>query len=168
MTRLLGVLLLALSLSATSCSRVDLATALGITDVFTGWYDFGQVEEASKLVPSVSFKLKNDGDQAFNRVLLLVSFWQEGADDEKDSKTITGVGPEALEPGASTDPILVRSDVGYTLDPPQTKDDLFMHGGFRDFVVKLFARRDGRLVPLGEFPIERRIIPSTTAIPAQP
>jgi hypothetical protein len=166
MNRLIGVLLLALSLSATSCARVDIEQALGVIDVFTGWYDFGKVGESSKLVPSVTFKLRNSGDSSLDRVLLLVSFWPEDADNEKDSKTVTGIGPEGLAPGASTEPILVRADVGYTLDPPQTKDDLFGHSLFKDFVVKVFARRDGRMVPLGEFPVERRIIPATATQPA--
>lgn len=168
MNRLLGVLVLALSLSGAGCTQVDLEKALNVTDVFTGWYDFGPVGEANKLVPSFSFKLQNNGDAALNRVMLLVSFWESGATDESDSKTITGIGPDSLGPGASTQPILVRSDVGYTLESPQTKDDLFMHGRFKDFSVRLFARRSGRLISLGEFPIDRRIIPSTTPAVVQP
>jgi hypothetical protein len=54
----------------------------------------------------------------------------------------------------------VRSDFGYTLGQP--REELFMNELFRDFTAKLFARRDGRLVPLGEFPIDRRLIPSSS------
>lgn len=160
MTRLLGVLVLALAISGVGCRRVELDKVLTVTDVFTGWYYLGMIDGLNKVVPSFSFRLTNGGDAPVSRVQLLVSFWPQGADGELDSKQVTGIGADALAPGASTDPILVRSETGYTLEQP--KDELFMHSEFKDFSVKLFARRDGQLVPLGEFPIERRIIPSTT------
>lgn len=170
MNRLLGVVVLVVSLTGLGCRQVALEQVLTVTDTFTGWYHVGVVGGQEKLVPSFSFRLQNAGDEPLSRVQLLVSFWPNGADGELDSKQITGLGPEELAPAASTEPILVRSDAGYTLDPPQTKDDLFMHSSFRDFTVKVFARRDGRLVPLGEFPVERRVIPSaapstTTTVP---
>lgn len=161
MNRLLGVCVLLLSLSGAGCTQVDLARALSVSDVFSGWYHLGVVEGLNKMVPSVTFRLENVGDRPVNRVQLLVSFWQQGADGEIDSKQITGVGPDDLVPAASTDPILVRSDFGYTLE--QAREELFQHSYFRDFTVRVFARSGGRLVPLGEFPIERRIIPSTSA-----
>ena len=166
--RLLGVLLLVLSLSGLSCSRVDLAQALSITDVFTGWHFYGVVDGGlNKMVPSFTFRLTNVGDREIDRVQLLVSFWQDGADGEIDSKTINGIGADGLAPSASTEPILVRSDFGYTLEQP--KEELFQHSSFRDFTVRVFARSSGRLIPLGEFPIERRITPSpATSAPAQP
>lgn len=163
MKQLLGVLAIALSLAGTGCRQVDLATALSVTDVFTGWYHVGVVDGLNKLVPSFTFRLENVSDSPVNRVQLLVSFWQDGADGEIDSKQVTGIGTEDLPPSASTDPLLIRSDFGYTLE--QSEQELFQHSYFRDFTVKLFARSGGRLVPLGEFPIERRIIPRVTSQP---
>lgn len=166
MKNVVGVLALVLSLTSVGCARVDLAKALSVTDVFTGWYYTGVVEDLNKMVPSFSFKLQNVGDSSISRVQLLVSFWQNGADDEIDSKQIEGISADELSPSASTETLLVRSDFGYTLAQP--KEELFTNAHFRDFTAKLFARRDGRLVPLGEFPIERRIIPSTSASAPQP
>jgi hypothetical protein len=163
MKQLLGVLAIVLSLAGAGCRQVDLATALNVTDVFTGWYHMGVVDGLNKLVPSFTFRLENVGDRSVNRVQLLVSFWQNGADGEIDSKQVTGIGPEDLPPSGSTDPLLVRSDFGYTLE--QSEQELFQHTYFRDFTAKLFARSGGRLVPLGEFPIERRIIPRVTSQP---
>lgn len=163
MKKRLVVPLLALwVLTGAGCgSQVDLAKTLTVTEVFSGWYDFGLVDGLNKLVPSISFKLQNVGDAPINRVQLLVSFWQEGADGENDSKEITGIGAEDVAPGASSDAILVRSGVGYTIEQPRA--ELFTHGGFKDFTVKLFAKRSGRIVPLGEYKVERRIIPQAAA-----
>ena len=165
MIRLLGVLLLALSLASLGCSQVDLSKALTVTDVLAGYHHVGVVDGAlNKMVPSVTFKLSNVGDQPISRIQLLVSFWQVGGESlELDSKQIEGIGVEALAPAASTSPILVRSEKGYTMSIEASREQMFENSVFQDVTVKLFARRDGRLVPLGEFPIERRIIPSSSA-----
>ena len=173
MTRFLAALTLVALVSTAGCSRVDLATDLSVTDVITGWHYVGTVDgdgdgaaELNKMVPSVTFELSNASDDPISRVQLLVSFWQAGADGEIDSKQIEGIGATALDPGTSTEPLLVRSDFGYTLAQP--KEEMFDNQYFVDFVVKLFARSQGTLVPLGEFPVERRIIPSasTASTPA--
>lgn len=161
MNRLLGIVVLALSLTGVGCTQVDISEALSVTDVFTGWHFAGVTEDRNKMVPSFAFKLTNVGDEPVSRVQLLVSFWQAGADGEIDSKQIEGIGAAALAPAAATDVILVRSDFGYTLAQP--RDELFQNEMFRDFTAKIFARRNGTLVPLGEFPIERRIIPAPAA-----
>lgn len=167
MNKLLGVIVLALSLSAAGCAQVDLSKALTVTDVFTGYYTVGVVDDVNnKMVPSFTFKLQNTGDADVSRVQLLVGFWQVGGDNlELDSKQIEGIGAEALAPGASTQPLLVRSEKGYTLSVDAPRELMFENSLFQDVMVKLFARRDGRLVPLGEFPVERRIIPSASAPP---
>lgn len=158
MNRMLGVVVLALAFAGAGCRQVELEKALSVTDVFTGWSYAGVVNDLNKMVPSFTFKLSNVSEESIARVQLLVSFWPNGADGEIDSKQIPGIGPEGLAPNTSTEAILVRSENGYTF--PQPKEELFMHTQFRDFTVKVFARSEGTLVPLGEFPVERRIIPS--------
>jgi hypothetical protein len=159
--RLLRVLAAAaLAIGLSSCGpRVDL-TLLEVTDVFSGWYDYGVVNGENKLVPSISFRLKNGGDVPATRVQLTVSFWRQGADGEQDSREVTGIGSDPVEPGGLSQPILVRSEVGYTT--PGARSELFNHSQFTDFTAKIFAKRDGRIVPLGEFVLERRIIPQTS------
>lgn len=167
MNRLLGILLLALSLAGAGCSQVDLSKALTVTDMLTGYHHVGVVDEVhNKMVPSLTFRLQNVGDVAVSRVQLLVSFWQVGGEGlELDSKQIEGIGADALNAGASTDALLVRSEKGYTLSIEAPREQMFENSLFQDVTVKLFARRDGRLVPLGEYPIERRIIPSASTAP---
>jgi hypothetical protein len=171
MKKLLGLLVVGLSLSGVACSRVEIDKAITVTDVFSGWHYAGVAEgDLNRMVPSFSFRLNNVSDETVSRVQLLVSFWPEGADGEIDSKQITGIGPEGLAAKASTDPILVRAENGYTLPLSQAREEMFMHSLFRDFTVKVFARSEGTLVSLGEFKVDRRIIPSapSTAVPQAP
>ena len=166
MSRLLGVVVLAVSLAAASCSHVDLSKALSVADVFTGYYHVSTVDGLNKMVPGFTFKLQNVSEDAVSRVQLMVGFWQVGGENlELDSKQIEGIGADALPPGMATSPLLVRSEKGYTLSIEAPREQMFQNSVFQDVAVKLFARRDGRLVPLGEYPIERRIIPTPTPAP---
>jgi hypothetical protein len=140
---------------------VDLDKALTVTDVSSGWYDFGLVGGLNKMVPQVSFRLKNVASKPLNQVQLIVSFWPDGADGDLDSKNVDGIGGTSVAPGDSTDPIMVRADTGYTLEQP--RNELFSHSAFKDFTAKVFAKRDGKIVRLGEFKIERRILPHVDA-----
>lgn len=151
-----------LLVSAVGCTpNIDLSKALAVTDVFSGWYDFGVVDGKNKLVPSISFRLQNVGDVPVRRVQVMVSFWQDGADGDLESREVTGIGADDVAPGQSGEPVLVRSSVGYTIEQP--RNELFTHSMFKDFTVKLFAKRAGKIVPLGEYKVERRIIPQTSA-----
>jgi hypothetical protein len=56
--------LLAAAVALSTCGpTVDLTKGLQVTIVDTGWYDAGIVNGQNKLVPSVTFKLKNVSDQ---------------------------------------------------------------------------------------------------------
>ncbi len=135
----------------------DLGTALSVTDVLSGWYDNGIKNGQNHLLPSITFRLKNASARAIGGVQLTVSYWIEGADGESDSRLITGIGGTPIQPGQSTEPLTVRATVGYTLDQPRA--ELFTHSGFKDWTVRMFARRAGNIYALGEFKVERRIIP---------
>jgi hypothetical protein len=156
--RFAPVLAAAALLAGTACGpSVDLGEALEVTDVLTGWYDNGPRPNGSHVVPSINFRLRNDSDSPLSSVLLTVVFWRDGDDGEWDSKLVTGIDEHALAPGASTEPILVRLPVGY--NQPGPLNEIFENSQFKDATVRIFARRSGHIVPIGEFPIERRIIP---------
>ena len=151
-------LALALAGGAGGCGGpINLKEALAVTDVFTGWYDNGTKDGKNHLVPSITFRLKNQLDQPLSSVQLTMDFWLEGADGPLDSALVRGIGPDAVGPGASTEPITVRSGTGYTLESPRA--DLFDHSLFKDATVKMFAKRSGAIVAIGEFKIDRRLLP---------
>lgn len=157
--RLAG-LLIALSLSgAASCGTpVDLSKDLEVTDVSTGFFDVGidPATKWNKLVPGITFKLKNVSSEPITNVQLTVAYWVNGDDGEKDSKLLRGIDDAGLAAGASTDVIVARSTVGFNLEGARAS--LFDHSGFRDWTVKLFAKRGGRIVPIGEHAVERRLV----------
>lgn len=154
------LLVLALFMAGGSaCARpVNLSTDIQVTEVTTGWYDAG-IDPATTwnhLVPTITFSLRNVTDRPIAGVQLTVSFWPDGADGEVGDKLIRGIGDDGLAPGAQTAPLTVRSDTGYNLQGARA--DLFTHGSFKDWTIKLFAKRGGRIVPIGEHKVERRLI----------
>jgi hypothetical protein len=157
----LVVLAAALSVSLPACDSVDLGT-ITVVDVISGYHDDGVIKEGqhagwSHILPSITFKLKNDSLEGVSNVRLMVSFWAEGKDGEADSRELPGIGNDTLAPGASTEPITVRSTVGFNLEAART--ELFNQSLFVDWKARLFAKRGGRIVPIGEFKIDRRLLP---------
>ena len=153
---------LLLAAFAASCgpSDADVLKTVAVTEVLGGWYDFGVVPEGNKLVPSITFKLKNTGSRPISNVQVMVSFWLDGKDGETDSTQVRGIG-DSLEPGASTGPIQVNSGYGFTIAAPRA--EAFTNSRFLDATAKIFGKRGGKIVPLGEFKLERRLIPHSRA-----
>jgi hypothetical protein len=150
------------ALASARCATVDLSKALEITAVLSGYYDDGVVQEGqyagqNRLLPSVTLKVRNISTDPVAGVWLTVSFWRDGDDGERDSREVRGISTDALAPGASTDEIVVRSTVGYTSEAARA--DFFALSAFSDWTAKVFAKRGGRIFPLGEFRIERRLLP---------
>jgi len=137
--------------------NINLSEALAVTDILSGYYDNGIKDGKNHLVPSITFRLKNQSTGEISSVEVDVAFWEEGKDAENDSVLIRAIGGEALQPGASTEPLTVRAPHGYMLE--QARADLFTHSMFHDFIAKMFAKRGGRIFPIGQFKLDRRIIP---------
>jgi hypothetical protein len=164
MRRRLPALLIVAALAAACGPEVNLTQTLDVTDVLTGWYDNGIVPcagnptvQCSGLLPSIMFRLKNKGTDEVNRVQLTVAYWRDGADGAYDEQLIQGIGPDYLKPGAATEPIQARAPHGFTLEG--ARSEFFDRSGFKDTTVKLFARKSGELFKIGEFKIDRRILP---------
>jgi hypothetical protein len=139
------------------CSSVDLKTAVQITDVSSGYHDAGLNDAGlNKLVPSLTFTVRNASADTLSSVDMVVMFWQQGRDAELDEVIVKAIGGAGLEVGASTEPIVVHSGWGYTLEQPRA--ELFKHGMFKDMTAKIFLKRGGKIVPAGEYPIERRLL----------
>ena len=177
----LPALLMALAAAlAAGCSpAVDLENDIELVDVQTGYFDNGVKDGKNHMLPHVSFRIRNVADHEVSSVLLTVQFWiadpaahaaavaaaqQAGADPpeamtmtEISSAQVRGVTGAGLAPGEETSPIVVRPDVGYTLEGPRA--DFFVHSDFKDVTARVFARRAGRIVPIGEFVLDQRIIP---------
>jgi hypothetical protein len=145
------------ALAGSACGpSVNLAQSLEVTDVLTGYYDAGLKDGWNYLKPSVSFRLRNTTDQEIGPVQITVSFWQEGADGEWDSVIMQGIRAEGLGPHQTSDSLLARANIGYRLEGARA--DFFNHSGFTEVTAKIFGR-SGQIYPLGEFKLDRVIIP---------
>jgi hypothetical protein len=148
------------SLLVAACGpTVDLAKALQVQDVSTGWFDAGIVDGKNKLVPSITCKFKNTSDQKLtvlqvNAVFHLVN----DPSSERGATFLTAAGSEGLAAGATTPPLTLRSNLGYT-GSDQTRDELLHNSKFVDENVTLLAKYGStQWTKVGEFPIERRLI----------
>jgi hypothetical protein len=157
--RMIPSVVLAL-LVLTSCrSRdVDVAKALEITDVTTGWYDAGVENGMNKLVPTVGLRLKNVTDEPLTYVQLNAVFRRVGESEVwGGSLERRAIGGQGLAPGQVTDRFELRSDLGYTSVEPRAR--MLSHSLFKDANVKVFAKHGGQQwAPLGEWNIEREVL----------
>ena len=139
-----------------ACGKpVDLKQSIEVTDVTAGWFDAGIVAGKNKLVPSVTFKLKKRQDVRLSSVSLNVSFVFKKDTDPNDDVYVQNIPFE----GAETAPITVRSKVGYTGDPPQTRAEMLKNSEFRDMDARIFAKQSSsQWVELQRVDIARQLI----------
>jgi hypothetical protein len=136
-------------------SPVDLKDALQVTDVSTGWYDAGVVDGKNKLVPSISFRLLNTADADLDAVGLNVVFRLADTDEIHEEIFKQRVPFE----NEQTELIIVRSQNGFTGDPPQTRLEMLKHSQFRDMDVVIMARQtSAQWVELHRVRVERTLL----------
>jgi hypothetical protein len=151
--------LLLLALAAAGCNRsVEVEKALQVTEVHTGWYDAGiQPDGKNKLVPSVSLKLKSVHPQPIRGVQLNAIFRRVNEPQAWGEHFVRAVGPEGLPPSASTKPLVLRSNLGYTGTQPRMQ--MLQNREFVDAKVEVFGKHGSRTwVKLGEYPIDRQLL----------
>lgn len=136
---------------------VDLSKGLQVFDVATGWTDVGIVNGQNKLVPSVSFKLKNVSDQSLVALQINAAFRRLGSSDEWGGGYLIITQSEGLAPGATTKAWTIRSTLGYTgLEP---RADMLKHAQFVDAKVELAAKYASvQWKRIGDYPVKRRLL----------
>jgi hypothetical protein len=151
---------LAMALASISCAPdVDLTKNLEVLDVSTGWFDAGVVNGQNKLVPTITFKLKNLSDQTLSVLQANVLFRRVSDPNvEWGAGFLSVTGSEGLAPGAESKPLTVKSNLGYT-GSDQTRQEMLQNKAFIDATVQVFAKYGSvQWVKKGEYPIERRLI----------
>jgi hypothetical protein len=176
-------LALAAALSGSACTPLDVQAALAITDVTTGWLDVGFDDLGrNKLVPTISFSLRNVSEQrlrtlqlngVFRRCQVLYAGQPEpeepvsppdeaagtclGEDQEWGSALVRAVGREGVIPGDGLGPFTMESGLGYTGE--QSLAEMLDHRDFVDVKIELFVKhRAEQWAKLGEFPIARQLL----------
>jgi hypothetical protein len=155
--RLLLCLCAALLLSGCSRNR-EIEKELQIVDVRTGWYDAGIVEgDKNKLVPSISLKIKNTAADPIASVQVNAIFRRVGEQEAWGEHFVMAVDRDGLPGGATGNPIVLRSNLGYTGSEPRLT--MLQNSQFVDARVEIFGKQGSRTwVKLGEFPIERKLL----------
>src|SRR5262245_31515216 len=109
------LLLFSCVVASVSCGpTVDLTKGITINVLKTGWWDAGIVNGQNKLVPSITFTLTNVSDQRLKMLQVNSLFRRVSEPDEWGSSLVTVAGSDGLPPGATTEPLTVKSNLGYT------------------------------------------------------
>lgn len=147
-------LLTALLLTASCSSPVDLKQALQVTDVSTGWFDMGVVDNQNKLVPSVTFRLRDTtGELSRLSLNVIFKFGDTGETHEEIFKQRVD-----LENG-QTELLTFRSQNGYTGTPPQSRAEMLKNSHFRDMAAVILVRQvAAQWVELQRIPVERQLL----------
>jgi len=159
-----GLFVLGVTSLGSGCSpSIDVSEALVVTDITTGWFDAGILEDGkNKIVPRISFTLHNVLDDNVSSVQLLGSFrlvLPDGTDDPEElgSATISAIDLAGLEPGSTTAAFVMQSGLGYTGTQPRR--ELMEHRLFQDAKLSLFAKhRSDPWLKLGEYLIDRTLV----------
>ena len=157
MPKLLALALAAAFLAA-GCESRDVQKDLQIVDVRTGYYDLGQVPgnpEQIKIVPGVTFSLKNVSDRAIGGVEVDAVFRKAGKDVVTDEHYVKAIpSNQPLAAGATTEPIVLKSRFGFT--GTETRPQMFKNSLFEDQQVTVLGKHGrNNWARMGTFLIER-------------
>jgi hypothetical protein len=153
----LSLVLVSLVVFAGCGPAVDLTKGLQVLNVSTGWYDAGLVNGENKIVPSISFALKNVSDTTLASLQVNALFRLVNDPAEWGSGFLTAAGSRGLAPGATTDVFVIRSQQGYTSTDP--RQDMLHNSHFVDAKVELSAKYgSGQWTRIGVYPIARQLL----------
>ncbi|MCU1384790.1 MAG: hypothetical protein JWL71_3487 [Acidobacteria bacterium] len=152
MTRML--LVLALATTAACSEPVDVAKAVQVQVISSGWLPAGSTGGKNKIVPAVAMTLKNASGQTLNALQVNAVFRLVSSNDEIASDFHPVPRSRGLPPGASTDTLTLKATRGYTGADPF--EDLLSNSQFVDAKVEVFVKAGpGQWTRLGEYPIAR-------------
>lgn len=159
MRHLAPALLALLALLPAGCGdNIEVEKALKVTEVHTGWYDAGIVDQIkNKLVPSVSLKLQNVSGTPVSSVQINAVFRRVNEEEAWGEHFVKAIGTDALAPGATGASIVLRSNLGYTGE--QARLQMLQNKEFVDARVEVFAKHGSRTwQKIGDYKIDRRLL----------
>ena len=150
---------LLLALLAWGCGpTVDLSQGLKVQDVSTGWFDAGIVNGQNKLVPSITFSLRNISTQRLSTLQVNALFRRVTEKEEWGSGFLTAAGSDGLASGTTSESFTIRSQTGYT-GSNQSREEMLSNSHFVDAEVELFAKYGStQWKRIGVYPVTRRLV----------
>ncbi len=158
--RALRLLICVAAASAAACGpNVDLTKGLQVTVVNSGWYDAGIVNGQNKLVPAISFAVKNISASTLVSLQINALFRRVTEQDEWGSELVIAAGSSGLAAGATTQALTAKSPRGYT-GSDQSRMEMLQNSHFVDAKVDLFAKYGStQWTRIGSYPITRQLLP---------
>ena len=143
-------------LSAGCGPTIDVTKGVQVDAVSTGWVSAGVVDGKNKVVPAVSFTLKNVSDRKLPALQVNAVFRRVNETSEWDAGFRPVAGSEGFAPGAAR-PLTIAAQLGYTgLEPAE---GLLRNSQFVDATVDVFARYgSNQWARLGEYPVARQLL----------
>ena len=158
--RRLGTAAVALGLvgySLLGSAHVDLATSVRVEDVSGGWFVTTAGDGRTRLLPTVSFHLRNVSAEPLASVQVNIVFRRVGDHDVWSDVIRGAISTRALASGIATEPIVAQAPIGYTGD--DATSSLLNHSQFVDSAVSIYARHGAeQWTYLGEYPLPRQIV----------
>lgn len=142
-------------------SSVDVKEAIEIVESQGGWYDAGIKDGKNKIVPSVTFRLRKKPDLDVSGVALNVVFRHPpapGTTTEEDWDEVF-LQNAKFDEGNQSSMLTVRSEKGYTGEPPQTRLEIMKNSGFRDVRARVYAKHSStQWVDIGTIDVPRQLL----------
>jgi len=136
---------------------VDLAKAVAPESVVTGWANGGTVGGKHKIVPAVSFRLKNVSDRKLAAVQVNAVFRRVDDPGEWSSGYLPDLANE-IPPGTETDSRIIAGQQGYT--GTDDRDEMLRNSHFVDAKAELFVKSgSSNWTRIGEYPVARQLLP---------
>jgi hypothetical protein len=109
-------------------------------------------------VPTIVFTLRNTTDQKLVTLQINALFRRVTENTEWGSGFLTVAGSQGLAPGTTSDPVTIKSQLGYT-GSDQSRQEMLQNSQFVDAKVELFAKYGStQWVKVGAFPITRQLM----------
>lgn len=138
-------------------ATIDVASVIRVENLTTGWFDVGVTNGMNKLVPSASFTVSNTSTSAIGSLQVFSVFRFKGETEELGSALIMLHGPDALGPNATSKPLTVRGNWGFSGLQPRAQ--MLMHAMFKDATLQIFAKYGaGQFIKLTEEPVKRQLL----------
>jgi hypothetical protein len=126
-------------------------------EVRTGWFDAGVEDGKNKLLPTIVLRLKNVSGAPVANVQLNAVIRRVGETEEWGGAFRKVIDSSGLAAGATTEPIVLRSNLGYTGTEPRAQ--MLKNRQFVDAQVQVFAKHGGnQWTKLGEWRIARELL----------
>jgi hypothetical protein len=155
---LLATLTLTLGVVSGCGPGVDVKQVVQIAEISGGYYDAGIKDGKNKLVPSVTFRVKKSTEETVRPLALNVAFKKISPPGEEEFDDVY-VQSVTFSEGNQSAPLTVRTESGYTGDPPQTRAQMLQHKSFQDLRVVIFAKHSSsNWVELARYDLPRTLL----------